>query len=209
MINEGNVAHQAEILLDQFRKKAQLYGGKNNHDLIMVPHGGDSRYETTQEARNQFENLNRLAKYMNSNTSMNVEVKFGTLRSYFELLKQKNKKNGKQFKTLTGDFFTHADKEDQYWSGFYSSKPFYKRLDRMVEHYLRSAEISYSLNYFMEYDMSNSTIELYKKLIVARKNLALFQHHHGITGTSRSRVVTDYADKYAMCTVLNLFVQLY
>ena len=198
-ITDTNVQERASLLLDQYRKKSQLYGDKSHHNVLLVPLGDDFRYTDMGEARDQFENYEKLMDYMNRRTEWNVEVKFGTLRDYFELVAQNNHKHQIKVETFSGDFFTYADRNDNYWSGYYTSRPFYKRLDRLVEYYLRAAEILYSYSHVLQslngVDKFSNHESLYGDLLVARRNLALFQHHDGITGTAKSPVVQDYARK--------------
>jgi alpha-mannosidase II len=201
-ITDANVKQRAELLLDQYRKKSQLYGDEYNHNVLFVPLGDDFRWMDMDEAHAQFENYERLMDYMNADREMNVDIRWGTLRDYFELLVSSNRATDKQVKTFSGDFFTYADRNDHYWSGYYTSRPQNKRLDRILEHYLRSAEVLFSLANLHEAKPESSkrvnVNDLYKRLLTARRNLAIFQHHDGITGTSKTPVVYDYATKYAL-----------
>ena len=199
-ITDQNVGERALMLLDQYRKKAQLY--KTN--TVLAPLGDDFRYDSAKEWDLQYQNYEKIMDYVNNHPELNAEIQFGTLEDYFNTVAKdakalSNKEPEKFFPTLSGDFFTYADRDDHYWSGYYTSRPFHKNLDRILEHYLRSAETLYSMMWAeMEYvgsDFPQLAEPLIEDLIVGRQNLALFQHHDGVTGTAKDHVVVDYSQK--------------
>lgn len=150
--------------------------------------GDDFRYDKLREWHQQYDNYQKLFEFMNSSPELNMNVRFGTLADYFESIQNET------YPTLTGDFFTYADRDDHYWSGYYTTRPFYKRFDRILESLLRSSEILFTWNSILEKPVSRSKT-VREQLEYARQSLALFQHHDAITGTARSHVVNDYAQR--------------
>lgn len=212
-ITKSNIAERATLLLDQYRKKSQLF----KTDVVLVPLGDDFRYTHFTEWDAQFNNYQKLFDYMNQNSQMNVQIKFGTLSDYFDAIREKHTLN--EFPTLSGDFFTYSDRDDHYWSGYYTSRytqikinhnklsttcllkihfrPFHKRLDRVLLSLLRASEILTTTAWTKGND---NLVEgtLAQRLSKARMWHSLFQHHDGITGTARDEVVIDYAKKMIM-----------
>ncbi|RXN22555.1 alpha-mannosidase 2x-like isoform X1 [Labeo rohita] len=197
-ITDANVAERAAVLLDQYRKKSKLFRSK----VLLVPLGDDFRYDKALEWDQQYFNYQKLFDYMNSHPEMHVKAQFATLTDYFNAV---YKANGvapgtrpPDYPVLSGDFFAYADREDHYWSGYYTSRPFYKSLDRVLESHLRGAEILYSLAVAHarraglegRYPLSD-----YSLLTDARRNIGLFQHHDAITGTAKEAVVIDYGNR--------------
>lgn len=193
-INDGNVAERAFMIYDQYRKKSQLYGS----NVLLVPLGDDFRYATDSEWDAQHDNYKKLFEFMNNKKEWNVHASFGTLADYFKLLDKDMKETNTKLPVLTGDFFTYADRDDHYWSGYFTSRPFYKQMDRVLQHYLRSAEIAFTMASMNGAKMGD---DLFADLVYARRALSLFQHHDGVTGTAKDPVVIDYGEK--MLSALN------
>ncbi|EDV93140.1 alpha-mannosidase 2 [Drosophila grimshawi] len=178
-IDDNNVDARSELIVDQWKKKAELY----RTNVLLVPLGDDFRYKQNVEWEVQRVNYEKLFEHINGNPHFNVEAQFGTLGEYFEAVHQSGQA---EFPSLSGDFFTYADRADNYWSGYFTSRPYHKRMDRVLMHYLRAAEM---LHAWQPWD---SMAGFNAKLEQARRELSLFQHHDGITGTAKTHVVQDY-----------------
>lgn len=177
-ISPGNVQSRAQMLLDQYRKKSKLFRTK----VLLAPLGDDFRFSEYTEWDLQYRNYEQLFNYMNSQPHLHVKIQFGTLSDYFDALEKAVAEKGSQsvFPALSGDFFTYADRDDHYWSGYFTSRPFYKRMDRIMESRLRSAEILYhlALKQAQKYKINKFlSSPHYTTLTEARRNLGLFQHH--------------------------------
>jgi hypothetical protein len=169
-ITPANVHERAMLMLDQHLKKSALYRG----NAVLIPLGDDFRYRTAEEAEAQFTNFQAIFDYVNKNIP-GVQAQFGTLSDYFDEVIG-------TFDTpiLKGSFFTYSDREQDYWSGYFTSRVFDKALDRKLERVLYAAE-----------SLGATAIEMQEP----RRALSLFQHHDGVTGTAKTHVVDDYAKR--------------
>lgn len=193
-ITDINIDKLARYLYEQFRKKSSLY----QYNTILVPIGDDFRYDSAHEWDEQYRNYDLLMDYMNSKTEWNINVKFGTVSDYFNLLKRQSEKQKTAFPTVAGDFFPYSDQNTLYWTGYYSTRPFDKRFSREVEANLRSADIlntlafGYCKKWNLKYTHYHETASLLQQ---ARRHLGLFLHHDAITGTSKDYVMENYESK--------------
>uniref|UniRef100_A0A8C6ULI0 Alpha-mannosidase n=1 Tax=Neogobius melanostomus TaxID=47308 RepID=A0A8C6ULI0_9GOBI len=187
-ITEDNVKERARLLLDQYRQKSRLF----RSPVLLVPLGDDFRFVDAREWEDQFSNYQRLFQHMNQDPTLHVQARFGTLADYFEALQRHlDSTQVSRLPAVGGDFFTYADRDDHYWSGYYTSRPFYKRQDRHLETTLRYC----SHLCHCKSGQAQGRLWLFSYLTTGRRNLGLFQHHDAVTGTAKDAVVRDYGER--------------
>ena len=196
-ITEENIEKQAKYLYEQYRKKSFLY----KYNTILVPLGDDFRYDYEVEWDQQYKNYAALMNYMNNKKEWKITVKFGTLKEYFKLMrKQKSSltSGGRDgdLPVLSGDFFPYSDQNSEYWSGYFTTRPFDKKFSRDVQQHIHAADILNTLAfaYFKKWKLHNQDrfFKYSSFLQKARRSHGLFLHHDAITGTAKSYVVVDY-----------------
>lgn len=177
-------------LVEQFRLK----NGNYKYRVMMLPHGGDFRYDKIDEWNRQYKNLKVFMKYVNERKEFNVNMKFGTLKDYFFEIDKQNVKYGLDYPVVSGDFYTYTE-NNEYWTGYFTTRMFDKKLGREVLETLRAAELFASILFRSEKinTVSDRVKDaILKNLMKARQNLGVFQHHDAITGTSQAHVAADY-----------------
>lgn len=197
-ITDDNIQERADLLVDQYAMTGSIFP----HNVALMPLGGDFEYKTNASVDARYINYKKLADYVNAHPERynHTYISFGLPRDYFAEIKKRQT----DYPHLKGDFFVYADifstGNPGYWSGFYTTRPQYKMLDRELEHNLRSAEILYTIGFNRARKTKDERatrifVNNYEKLILARRNLGLFQHHDGITGTSKVAVMKDYGTR--------------
>ncbi|XP_045167859.2 alpha-mannosidase 2-like [Mercenaria mercenaria] len=196
-ITKQNIATQAKYLYEQYKMKAGLY----KYNTVLVPVGDDFRFDTSLEWDTHYHNYKKVMDYIN-NQNWNMSIQFGTLKDYFRLLRDEEFRKSKgiydSFPVLKGDFFPYSDQNSEYWTGYFSTRPFHKQLSRDIEDNLRAADIlstlaysqckKYGIDFERHHDVASQLQEV-------RRNLGLFLHHDAITGTAKPHVVEDYENK--------------
>lgn len=197
-ITPEKVAEKAELLLGQYGRIGSLFP----HNVALVPLGDDFRYNHDEEWDQQYENYAKIIEYINSREDWNANVRFGTLKDYFNVVHKRMHSIGyDSIPSLTGDFHVYGDiygeGHPSYWSGYYTTRPYWKHMCRDLQHWLRAAEILYSFS--RAFATQQNLVHLlrrldqdYAYLTLARDSLGLFQHHDAITGTSKEAVMADY-----------------
>ncbi|CAG0884611.1 unnamed protein product [Darwinula stevensoni] len=197
---KAKLPEMAAKLVGEYQRMSSLFP----HNVVIAFLGEDFKYDMDEQMSNQYQGYRVLVDYINSNKeTYNTNIRFGTLSDYFNLVRKWDRS---KFPTLQGDFHVYSDvfswHRPAYWSGYYTTRPLVKSLDRFMAGELRSAEILYSYavtrtSQTGQLKYQNRLEALYPDLVKSRRTLSRFQHHDIITGTSRQNALLDQENEVA------------
>lgn len=152
---------------------AQANITRTNH--IMWTMGTDFRY---QYAVSWFRQMDKFIHYVNLDGRVNAL--YSTPSIYTDAKYAANEK----WPLKTGDFFPYADRENAYWTGYFTSRPGFKGYVRTLSGYYIAAR---QLEFFNGRSSTGPSTD------ALADALAIAQHHDAVSGTERQHVAADYA----------------
>eukprot|EP01107_Rhizomastix_libera_P016689 TRINITY_DN7106_c0_g1_i1.p1 TRINITY_DN7106_c0_g1~~TRINITY_DN7106_c0_g1_i1.p1 ORF type:complete len:1083 (-),score=302.36 TRINITY_DN7106_c0_g1_i1:48-3134(-) len=194
-LNSQEIIHErAKMLAQQYREKAMLYRTNN----LFVPLGFDFMYVSPGSLTGQIDFYQKLIDVINNDKEFNMKLQFSTLKEYTDAFMKSPFVFSKETKkvdlpVIRGDFLYYSDVRKDFWTGFYTSRVFWKELGRLAFATCKSAEILHSLSPIYLSEKENIKIE--SELTKARRAVSLFQHHDAVTGTANRITVADYGER--------------
>lgn len=116
-----------------------------------------------------------------------INIIYSTPACYVKAVHDDAAKNNKKFNSKTDDFMPYASSANAYWSGFYTSRPNSKRLERMGNNLLQTTK------QLIAFERIKNNTDFSKDLTLLSEAMGIMQHHDAITGTEKQAVANDYA----------------
>ncbi|XP_039820492.1 alpha-mannosidase-like isoform X4 [Panicum virgatum] len=157
---------------------AQANVTRTNH--IMWTMGDDFNY---QYAESWFRNMDKLIRYVNKDGR--VHVLYSTPSIYTDAKHASNE----SWLVKYDDYFPYADSTNAYWTGYYTSRPTFKRYVRMLSGYYLAAR---QVEFFVGMDH----IGLFTSNLEDAMGIA--QHHDAVSGTAKQHTTDDYSKRLAL-----------
>ncbi|CAB3374915.1 Hypothetical predicted protein [Cloeon dipterum] len=171
-----NVPNRVNSFIEFVNSQKDTY--QTEHMLVTM--GDDFTY---QQAASWFDNIDRLIKHVNAeqkNGSM-INLLYSTPSCYLQAVHRADK----VWKTKSDDLFPYADGDHSFWTGYYTSRPTLKYMERRGNNLL---QVCKQLSVLAELKQ-----EKWEDLDSLREAMGVMQHHDAITGTEKQHVADDYA----------------
>lgn len=125
-MTDTNKDEKAKIIVELAQKWNQNYGNKNH---VLIPFGDDFRYK---KAEAWFSNLDKLIDAVSSKYP-HVNIFYSSPQCYIHAIKNVTGQEGHKLEVRTKDYFS-------IWTGYYTSRPQIKYLDRHANNLLQAGK---------------------------------------------------------------------
>ncbi|TVU31334.1 hypothetical protein EJB05_23016 [Eragrostis curvula] len=157
---------------------AQANVTRTNH--IMWTMGDDFNY---QYAESWFRNMDKLIRHVNKDGR--VHALYSTPSIYTDAKYASNE----SWPVKNDDYFPYADAANAYWTGYFTSRPNFKRYVRMLSGYYLAARQ-------VEFFVGKSSLGLFTSSLEDAMGIA--QHHDAVSGTAKQHTTDDYSKRLAL-----------
>ncbi|KAK6924503.1 Glycosyl hydrolase family 38, C-terminal [Dillenia turbinata] len=191
LLFDYNVEQRVNDFIDAVVSQANVT--RTNH--IMWTMGGDFQY---QYAESWFKQMDKLIHYVNKIFSFpfalywNLTLQDGRVNALYStpsLYTDAKYAANESWPLKTDDYFPYADRANAYWTGFFTSRPAFKRYVRMLSgFYLAARQLEFLAG---RNSQGPNTYSLGDALGIA-------QHHDAITGTAKQHTTNDWAKRLAI-----------
>lgn len=177
-----NIITKAQDFADYIATQGTHY--LTNHVLVTM--GSDFNY---QNAFFNFKNIDKLIDYINARPQQfNMTLFYSTPVDYVDALYA----TGQVWPLKTDDFFPYADDPVSYWTGYFTSRPTFKRYVRWHGDRLRALE-ALMTDLSLKGELSSQNVSMAREEIdIYRQKVAITQHHDAVSGTEKQHVTFDY-----------------
>jgi alpha-mannosidase II len=187
-VTEQNIESLATMLQKEYRFTASLY----QYKTLIIFIGEDNSFTERVMWENTYSNYGKLMNFINSKPEWKMNIKFGTIKEYFERIRTEESNGGEssRFPILSGDFFPYSEKDNDYWTGYFTTRPWMKRFTREIEALIRAADKFSVILYNHCLVLSRCEnikvpfTEIMRELRTARREVGIYQHHYGHFFTS-------------------------
>nr|KYP55020.1 Lysosomal alpha-mannosidase [Cajanus cajan] len=176
LLFDYNVEQRVKDFIDAATTQANVT--RTNH--IMWTMGDDFQY---QYAESWFKQMDKLINYVNKDGRVNAL--YSTPSIYTDA---KNAAN-QTWPLKIDDYFPYADRPNAYWTGYFTSRPAFKRYVRMLSgYYLATRQLEFlaakKSTKYHTFDLADA--------------LGTAQHHDAVSGTAKQHTTDDYAKRLAI-----------
>ena len=176
--------YNKEALVERFVGAARDLAKATRGRHVLFTMGSDFNYES---AHSWFTPLDELIDAVNADGR--VVVTYATMSEYVDAKRAEQQDEPTlRYPLKTDDFFPYADGPHQFWTGYFTSRPAFKRA-------VRSASAAHQA---LRQLGALSGVAGLRELAPLEEALALAQHHDAISGTAKQHVAFDYDKRLSL-----------